>query len=65
LFKQFSFSFLLNVANDSGLMGKSFTSFSEFQIFGVAWQNAINENLVCAARDSRSLKVAGLESKDV
>jgi len=37
-------------------MGKSFTSFSEFQIIGAAWQNAFDENLVHAAQDSKRLK---------
>jgi len=36
----------LNVAKDLGLMGKSSTSFSEFQVFGAAWLNALDENLV-------------------
>jgi len=30
----------MNVAKDSGLMGKSFTSFREFQIFVAAWLRA-------------------------
>jgi len=46
----------LNVAKDSGLMGKSFTSVSEFHIFGAAWLNDLEENLVRAARNSRRLK---------
>jgi len=37
-------------------MAKSFTSFSEFQIFVAAWLNALDENLVRAARDSKRLK---------
>jgi len=37
-------------------MFKSSTSFSEFLIFGAAWLNALNENLVRADRDSRMLK---------
>jgi len=43
------FSFLLNVAKDLGF-------FSEFQIFGAAWMNALDDNLVCAAHDSKRLK---------
>jgi len=46
----------LNVAKELGLTGKSFTSFSEFQIFGAAWLNALDKNLVCAAQDYRRLK---------
>jgi len=46
----------LNVAKDSGLVEKSFTSFTEFKIFGAAWLNAVDENLVRAARDSKRLK---------
>jgi len=49
-------SFLLNVAKDSGVMGKSFTNFSEFLTFGAAWLNALGKNLVRAARDSKKLK---------
>jgi len=49
----FSFS---NVADDSELVGKSFTSFSEFQIFVPALLNALDENWVRAARGSRRLK---------
>jgi len=37
-------------------MGKSFTSFSEFQTFGAAWLNALDENLVRTAHDSKRLK---------
>jgi len=46
----------LNVVKDLGLMRKSFISFSEFHIFGAAWLNALDENLVCAAGDSKRLK---------
>jgi len=53
VFKQFSF---FNFAKHSGLMGKSFTSFSEFQIFGAAWLNALDENFVHAARDSQKVE---------
>jgi len=46
----------VNVDKDSELIGKTFTNFSEFQIFGAAWLNALDENLVRAARDSKRLK---------
>jgi len=46
--------FRIECAKESGLMGNAFTN--EFQIFGVAWLNAVDENLVRAARDSGSLK---------
>jgi len=59
----------LNIAKDSALMGKSFTSFGEFQIFGAAWLNALDENLVHAALDSKRLRdeerVTGLDCNDV
>jgi len=45
-FEQFSFGFLLNVAKDSGLMGKSFTSFCEFQIFA-KWLNTVGICCLC------------------
>jgi len=50
------FSFLSNVAKESGLSGKYLTSFSEFQIFDAGWLNALDENLVRAARDSKRLR---------
>jgi len=53
LFKQFSFLLFLNVAKDLELLGKCFTSFNEFQIFGVAWLSALNENLVHTACDTK------------
>jgi len=43
--KRSVFSLLLNVAKDSGSTGKSLTSFTEFQISGAAWLNALGENL--------------------
>jgi len=50
-------------------MGKSFTRFSEFQILVVAWVNALDANLVRAARDSKRLKEeersVGLDCSDV
>jgi len=46
----FFLAFLI-VAKDSVLMGKSFTRFSEFQIFGAAWLNVLGENFVRAACD--------------
>jgi len=39
-----------------GLMEKSFTGFSEFQIPVAAWLNALDENLLPAARDSSTLR---------
>jgi len=39
-----------------GLIGKPLTSFSEFQIFGAAWLNALDENWIRAARDFNGLK---------
>jgi len=37
-------------------MWMPFTSFSEFQIFGAAWLNALDENLVGAVQDFLCLK---------
>jgi len=48
----------LDFAKDSGLMGESFTSFSEFQIFGATWLNALDKNLVRAAHDFKRWKEA-------
>jgi len=59
----------LKIAKNSGLTGKSLTSFNEFQTFGAAWLNALDKNLVCAARDCVRLRkkcvVAGLDYNDV
>jgi len=39
------------MAKNSEMMKKSLTNFSKFQILGDAWLNALDENLVRAARD--------------
>jgi len=48
------FSFSLNVAKDSGMMGRLLTSFSEFHILDAAWLYAVDEDLVRVAPDSMS-----------